>query len=161
MNLGRSSGTRSARTSPARWLRRASSASAAWNSAATSAVSESAIRAAARVLCSRAARVKRRFDQRGEAVQRVVVLERPCLGGREVLGEALLERGPGEHPLVREPAVERRDADAGVAGDLLERGIGSLLRPYDTFRAARWIRSALRAASARSCREASVVTDPV
>lgn len=69
----------------------------------------------------------RRFDQLGQAAQRI----RRAAGGvdhrREILGDALFQRRQDEIRLGGKPAVEGSFADAGPASDRLHRGVRAQL----------------------------------
>jgi len=92
----------------------------------------------------------RRFDQVGETAQRVIGLAGMVDRGSEVLGDALIEGRADQIALCRKPAVEGSLADAGAAG---ASGPSSAY----TSRAARRMRSTLRAASARNGRSSTAV----
>ena len=65
-----------------------------------------------------------RFDQLGEAAQRVVrvpgVLDRRC----ELLGDALIQGRSDQVGLGRKPAIERSFTDSGMTGDGFDGRIG-------------------------------------
>ena len=66
----------------------------------------------------------RRFNQLSEAAQRVLNMPGVLDRRRQVLGDALLQRGRSDEVgFGRKPAVERSFADPGVAGNGLDRGI--------------------------------------
>ncbi len=92
-------------------------------------------------------------DQLSEAFQRICGVAYGLDRRREALGDALIQGGPNQLSLGGEPSVERALADPGPAGDCLDGRLGTS-SPY-TSRAARRIRSALRAASARNGRSDS------
>ena len=100
----------------------------------------------------------RRFDQLGQAPQRVVAAAGVFDRRREILGDALIQGGPNQVGLGRKPTVEGAFADSCAAGDRLN-GCIRPSSPY-TSRAARRMRSTLRAASARNGRSATVVIVP-
>ena len=66
----------------------------------------------------------RRFDQLGEAAQRVVGAAGVFDRRREILGDALIQGRPDQVGLGRKPAVERSFTDSGAAGDGLNGRVG-------------------------------------
>ena len=97
----------------------------------------------------------RRFNQLGETTQRVVGTTGTLNRRRQILGDALIQRGPDQVGLCRKPAVERSLTHTRMACDRFHRGVGPQLA-IDS-RAARRMRSTLRAASARNGRSSTAV----
>ena len=134
---GRSVISMSARTTPASLARCSTSATSGQISTRAAAAARSAPRAPPSTISfsprSSALQLLEAHEQAGEALPRVGLVHRGACGLRHLL-DALLEQRVDQQLLVGEAAVDRPDADAGLARDVVVRAAQPALGEHDARR---------------------------